>query len=280
MKSQEFKVGQIIKNTDVDSKLYNVHQTVKSIVDGYVETDRERFHSNSFYAGYCLLIKDSTFPTHWYIKKNTTVGKWLNDNSDLDEEFRVSNGYENTEYNLLYYPSYKGSHVYDDPKKLENYVEITLSQFINHYLNFKKDAKKNMEKFIITRTQLKEAYDIVCSAYKAEILHHVSQIPPFEDSIEIPYDVLVRVRQDIAKQSQKELFDRIFPNFKVVDDTLDGIRGKFDHFKIGSLTTMIGIRNNKEYQDKAYYLNSSFNWKLGEDSTGAIILIPSRKEKN
>jgi hypothetical protein len=40
---------------------------------------------------------------------------------------------------------------------------------------------------------------------------------------------------------------------------------------------MIEIRESEEYQDRAFYLNSQFNWKIQEDSEGHLCLIPTPK---
>lgn len=41
---------------------------------------------------------------------------------------------------------------------------------------------------------------------------------------------------------------------------------------------MIKVRQGGEFKGKAYFLSSGFDWQLGEDSVGLIVLIPTKKE--
>ena len=50
-----------------------------------------------------------------------------------------------------------------------------------------------------------------------------------------------------------------------------------DLLDFGEGAPHIGTRTAEEFKNKAFFLTPAFNWHLGVDSTGHIVLVPTRK---
>ena len=89
-----------------------------------------------------------------------------------------------------------------------------------------------------------------------------------------------------AKETLKILFPEVFKNDKYLDLSKLAINDKFQLFTTSSIelashgihSDLINIRQAEEYKDKGFLLSYLFNWIITVDSTGHLILLPTKKQ--
>ena len=119
-----------------------------------------------------------------------------------------------------------------------------------------------------------------------------------EEKTEI--DNLTITRENVLKlvkekPESKEYLQTLFPEvFKKEDDskyfnlsplhTNDGYQYMFSNDKAIQCgfngQRFMQVRVFAEYKNKAFYLSSSYNWELITDSTGALCLVPTKKQQS
>ena len=152
----------------------------------------------------------------------------------------------------------------------QNSPEITTEQFYKYV--FKKEMNT---KQTLTRAQLISLHNqFDCSTWKTEIECILIQYPIAADNteIEIPQACIDKLIKDGSKD-QKAAVEKLGLKLVVdnsvkvpnLDVRLDGVEA-------------IENRVDGEYKHKSFFLYPNFNWELKEDSEGALLLIPTKKD--
>ncbi len=161
----------------------------------------------------------------------------------------------------------------------DNYTfgeEITYEQFLKYVLK-QEETKTNMKSFNITREQFKQLYYVACLTWKHKVELLIGEtLGLFQQAGTLSYEKVEEMFKAISNDSQSKVFTEIFPDFsndKSIDLSVATNEGLF-----GRTDSMIQIRCNGKFKNKAFYLSNDYNWELNdEDYCKGPILIPTRK---
>lgn len=85
-----------------------------------------------------------------------------------------------------------------------------------------------------------------------------------------------------VKRALKTMFPKAFESDKSLN--LGLMRGEHEYLfskaacqEANVERNIIVIRSNGEYEDRAFYLESDYDWEIKEDNLGQTCLIPTRK---
>lgn len=141
-------------------------------------------------------------------------------------------------------------------------------------------TKKVMKTQSITRTNLKQIYDVACFGWQARINEYAYR-NPFGNIIEFTNDEVA----EMFKAASPEQLIVLKRHFKEVNKEID-LRDKstFGGVKLfverGSADEcLIARRVGGDFADKGFYLNKNFNWEIKKDDHGFDVLIPTHKNK-
>lgn len=154
----------LVNNYDGKSKIVtNAYSTAKKYYDRTVfeEWDKDTFLE------YCGI---QSLPEKWAIRTCEEVGKWLDKNSDMPENFRIPEGYAKSNFKYLVYPSNYNSHMFE--KVLKGYTKITIEQF----REITKTNKPMSQKLTVPISEVLEIHRIACSNWQPIIGKYLSRV--------------------------------------------------------------------------------------------------------
>ena len=100
------------------------------------------------------------------------------------------------------------------------------------------------------------------------------------DEYAIPLDDLRKLEKLIKDDKMKNYIKIDGKKIAISDEAANEFREKFWRYLDlydRDISTMIGIRCNREHKGEAYALNQVYNWELVTDSNEVLCLIPTRK---
>ena len=162
-----------------------------------------------------------------------------------------------------------------DSLKCKGYQEITTEQFIKYVLK-----QKEMENRTISAANAQRIINVACENWKQKLAANWGFNIALSKDIEILEDFYQEMRK-ACTDSQNVLFDEIFgKDTNEVDLHFDKVNGLDLYDRYGSTrTSLIAVRHStgSNYDRKAFYLNSDFNWEIKKDDQGQLCLIPTTK---
>jgi hypothetical protein len=166
------------------------------------------------------------------------------------------------------YTSFLGG-TFDTILSLEEWDEI---------VNDKQIKEEVMKKtHTVTRAQLKEIWDVACTAWRDTIIHYANR-SAFKDTIELT-DNEVNAMFAASNNIQTPILEGIFGKQTAEIDLSTGeVDGKTLFDNNGRLNkALICVRAGGNYQNIAFILNTDYNWDLVKDNDGYLCLVPTRK---
>jgi hypothetical protein len=129
-----------------------------------------------------------------------------------------------------------------------------------------------METQKLTRQGLKEIHSVACSEWK-NTLEEWGKNNPLEDYIELTQSKV----DNMFKSCTSEQLPIVSKYLKQDDGSVDlsKITGAF---RDENDEVMIARRMEKEYANKSFWLNSSYNWEIKKDTDNILCLIPTKKK--
>lgn len=128
----------------------------------------------------------------------------------------------------------------------------------------------------VPKTDLKKIYDVACNTWKEKIVKYAEREP---------FDTHSR----LSVEEVDEMFNAATKDQKVVLEAVFGTRDKsidLSQWKLSELgkgfhdaynRSGLFIRSYGEYENKAFWLNTSYNWEFKTDVGGDTLLVPTRK---
>jgi len=159
---------------------------------------------------------------------------------------------------------------YDTIIQLEEWDEIVNG----NQIQTKEEVMKTIQ---ITRTQLKEIWDVACHAWKGTLAEHAGK-NPFSDMIKFTQkevDAMFAASNNIQTPVLESIFGKQTKDINL--STWVGEGNVFINNSIRFNNALMCIRANGYYANKAFVLNSDYNWDLVKDSDGNQCLVPTRK---
>lgn len=216
----------------------------------------EEWNKDIFLAA-CGVSDEFVLPKRWWLKitdeNRSDVNYWRRNivkysNSDCPYSYIAENGCGDN---------------YNNPV-------ITTEQFYKYVLKKEMSTKQTL-----TRAQLISLHDqFECSTWKDEIKSILSSAPLATDNteIEIPRVCIDKLIKN-GSTDQKAAVEGL--GLKLGIDK--SVQVPKVSIKIDDITVLVdmGVR---EYANKAFCLSQRFNWELKEDSKGALLLIPTKKD--
>lgn len=133
--------------------------------------------------------------------------------------------------------------------------------------------------FLLNRKNAKKIIEIACDEWKKILIDKWSAPLLLDDSVKISEDFYKKMRK-ACNSEQHELLDQIFgKELEEIDLSRPSTFDNLELFKPNgnSKYSLLAIRSFSEYKNKAFYLNSNFNWEIKEDNSGSLCLIPTKK---
>lgn len=132
----------------------------------------------------------------------------------------------------------------------------------------------------ITPSQAQQIIDCACVEWKNKLFDQWGVSIVFKTPIKIQEEFYNQMRK-ACTPDQHKLFDEIFSSdIKDIDltdaSTIDG-RALFD---LKGNNALIQKRNTGILRDKAFYLNSNFDWSIVKDDCDEFCLVPKHKEQS
>jgi hypothetical protein len=248
--------------------------SIRKDSDGYVY-----FPKNEHGVFECdlILVKElvKTLPKS-FACKNTNQKLWDKYIKWLNEKYKMGLDGDNVEF--PYYgldkrgdlDIYSSSLAFDTILSLEEWDEIVNGKQINEEV---------METIEITRTQLKEIYDVACNAWKGTLAEHAGK-NPFSDMVKFTQKE-VDTMFKAATLDQTPVLEGIFGKQTAeIDLSIGEVDGKilFDNNR-NLNKALICVRAGGEFRNIAFILNDDYNWDLVKDDDGYLCLVPTRKSK-
>ena len=213
---------------------------------------------------------NSTFPAKWCIKDGL---------SDSVTEFFNENGtsqYSGDTDGLLHYPAYHGKCLHNNI--LAGYTEISLPEFQEHVLKETPNKSQPMAKtYQVKKAELEQIHTVACGEWKTRIAE-LTLRNPFGQLIELTQTEVDNMFA-AATESQRPVLVAVFgePNTEI-----DLSSNMFDRLLLferngTDMSSMISVRLSGEMQNKAFYLNSRYQWEIKPDAMGEMCLVPTRK---
>lgn len=157
------------------------------------------------------------------------------------------------------------------------YTEIILSEFTEHVLNNQKTNNTMSKTYQVNKSELEQIHNVACSTWKSRIAE-LTLRNPFGTRIELTQTEVDEMFA-AATEGQRAVLVGVFgePN-KAIDFSTGAPDGKQFFIKEGTNSTaMIAVRLGGDLENKAFYLNSMFNWEIKTDNRGETCLVPTRK---
>jgi hypothetical protein len=145
-------------------------------------------------------------------------------------------------------------------------------------VNSKQIKEEVMEKtHTVTRAQLKEIWDVACTAWKDTIVKYANK-SAFNDTIELT-DNEVYTMFKAATLDQTPVLESIFgKQSKNIDLSTWMRKGNiFVNNSTSFHNALMCIRAGGEFKNNAFILNSDYNWDLVKEPDGYMCLVPTRK---
>jgi hypothetical protein len=129
----------------------------------------------------------------------------------------------------------------------------------------------------VTRAQLKEIWDVACTAWKDTIVKFANR-SAFKDTIELT-DNDVNAMFAASNNIQIPVLEGIFgKQTKDIDLSTGTVDGKILFDNNRDLNNgLICVRAGGEFKNNAFILNSDYNWDLVKEPVGYMCLVPTRK---
>jgi hypothetical protein len=214
-----------------------------------------------------------------------------------EEEFDMTTNEGRLAYAKKHYPigtryiplDYKTGHTYPQSCESRFIPQVTICPYADYYndldagngfiyvhkLNkwaeiIKEEEKMGTQK--LTRAGLKEIHSVACTKWKTTLLYYATR-NALEDYIELTQDEV----DGMFKACTKEQLPIVSKYLKQDDGSVDlskitgGFRDENDE-------GMIARRMGKEYANKSFWLNSSYNWEIKKDTDNILCLIPTKKK--
>jgi hypothetical protein len=214
-----------------------------------------------------------------------------------EEEFDMTTNEGRLAYAKKHYPvgtryiplDYKTGHTYPQSCESRFIPQVTICPYADYYNDL--DAgngfiyvhklnkwaeiikeEKVMETQKLTRAGLKEIHSVACSYWKGK-LEGMGIRNPLEDYIELTQEEV----DAMFKACTKDQLPIVSKYLKQDDGSVDlsKITGAF---RGGNYEAMIVRRMEKEYANKSFWLNSSYNWEIKKDTDNILCLIPTKKK--
>jgi hypothetical protein len=167
--------------------------------------------------------------------------------------------------------NHSSKHDFDTILSLEEWDEI-----VNGTETKKEETMKN---YTITREQLQKIHDVACSEWKGTILGY-SRRNPFGNTIEFIQEEVDGMFK-AATLDQTPVLEGIFgKQTREIDlsgGTVDGLELFIRSERATITNALMCVRSRGEYENKAFILNTGYNWDLVKDANDQLCLVPTRK---
>jgi hypothetical protein len=193
---------------------------------------------------------------------------WLNNLNGDTLKGKVPDNYYGISLSGKVDSSFLGG-TFDTILSLEEWDEI---------VNDKQIKEEVMEKtHTVTRAQLKEIWDVACTAWKDTIVKFANK-SAFNDTIELT-DNEVYTMFKAATLDQTPVLESIFgKQSKNIDLSTWMRKGNiFVNNSTSFHNALMCIRAGGEFKNNAFILNSDYNWDLVKEPDGYMCLVPTRK---
>jgi hypothetical protein len=159
----------------------------------------------------------------------------------------------------------------------DNYTQITFAEFQEHVLKENPNKSQPMKNITVKKSELEQIHSVACSTWKSKIAE-LTLRNPFGELIELT-QTEVNEMFAAATAGQTAVLVSVFGKpTNAVDLSNDEVDGLGMYRRNGHEdNTLIAVRSRGEYADKAFYLNSKFNWEIVKDREGLMCLVPTRK---
>lgn len=127
----------------------------------------------------------------------------------------------------------------------------------------------------INRENVKEIYDAVCSKWQRQI-DELLKASPFSNTITVSNEFLAQAFKEADATQHKLLLKYFIEPFESKDVDMKEWIKDTERFH-DSCNHLLEVREDREYEGKAFYLRSDFNWEIKVDSDGLKCLVPTKK---
>jgi hypothetical protein len=227
------------------------------------------------------IIEPKTLPTHWVIRptnetESAAVLTWFNANGERKYEPGCEQDY------YWHFPAYEPTnHCLMSRIHNDNYTQITFAEFQEHVLKEKPNKSQPMTNITVKKTvkksELEQIHNVACSTWKSKIAE-LTLRNPFGELIELTQTEVDEMFAAATESQRRTLVGVFGEPTNAVDLSNDEVDGLGMYRRNGHEdNALIAVRSRGEYRDKAFYLNSKFNWEIAKDREGLICLVPTRK---
>jgi hypothetical protein len=149
-------------------------------------------------------------------------------------------------------------------------VRYTLSQ-LEEILKGETVKQNNMKTNTISRTDLGKIHNIACPTWKTK-LEKLGSRNPFSGTIELTQSELDEMFKAATPDQRPTLVNIFGEQSNSVDLTeLNDIKYEIND------NDLLAVRVNGEYKNRGFFLNEKYNWEIGKDNYGVLVLVPTRK---
>ena len=195
-----------------------------------------------------------TLPTRWCVEDCDIVTEYAR--KRFDKSIAESSGllylYVNEDTNDYWFYN---PYTHYTKINIEEYTKITLDEFKTYVLK-----QNNM----VSRKDLGRIHNIACSTWKTK-LEKLTSRNPFSDNIEL------------TQSEVDEMFNAATVDQYPILVEIFGEQSKYLNVSKEGVGRFLSVRLCGEYQNKGFYLNDSYNWKIVKDNENQFVLIPTRK---
>ena len=179
--------------------------------------------------------------------------------------------------------SYYYGHIHKESLKDEKWAygikEITFDQFKKHILKQENKTVMTQQILTVSITEVLKIHSIACTSWKSTIANnYLSRVDNAQNITFTQHEIDKMF--EAATEAQLPVLENIFGK-QVKEPTLkDMADGKplFRENPNEGTTAMIEVRiGGSDLRDKAFWLNTSYNWELKNDNEGALCLVPTPK---
>lgn len=158
---------------------------------------------------------------------------------------------------------------------MKNYFIIKL-ETIKQLANTNTNTMEKMHQ--ITPNQAKNIIEIACSGWRKKLAEKWAVKIMLDETIEVS-DEFVKEMFSASNETQIKLLNTIFKSNEIDLNNPKTINN-LSLFRLdGDISnSLMAIRSNGKYENKAFFLNEQFDWKLDRDEKGALCLIPTKHQ--
>jgi hypothetical protein len=218
--------------------------------------------------------------------KKFDIGKWYR-NTHWQSKAGKFESYNDDRVSFSEYISAGGKHMYfnfENPSS-DTFIEVPLSEIqqylpINHLLNQENKTVMTQQILTVAITEVLKIHSIACSSWKSIIAN--AYLPRVDNAQNITFNQHeIDAMFKAATETQLPTLENIFGK-QVKEPTLKDIAdGKplFRENPNDGTTAMIEVRIGEysNLKDKAFWLNTFYNWELKKDNEGVLCLVPTPK---